>query len=172
MIIEDIQSLPVQTSVIVEGAFVTPALAGVAGNAVWLMPSQEEQVARVEHRNPGVDHSGLIWGWNLICGQLEGTEANVVVVDGQTVEQTIAAVEQAFGASLDSGPAARTTDERRSLLRISNRYLAENTRRRTTHAFDCECAQPGCTAVIELDPDDVPPLLAQAPPSIITPEHA
>ncbi|MFF0344704.1 hypothetical protein [Kribbella sp. NPDC004875] len=172
MIIEDIESLPVETSVIVEGAFVTPAMAGTGENAVWLMPSQKEQVARVEHRNPGADHSGLIWGWNLVHGQLEGTGANVVVVDGQSVEETITAVERAFGATFESGPAARTTGERRALLRVSNGYLAENTRRRTVHAFDCECAQETCTAVVDLHVDELPSLLAAAPPSIVAPGHA
>ncbi|TCC01568.1 AAA family ATPase [Kribbella soli] len=100
MIIEDIQALPV--SVVVEGAFVTPAMAGVAENAVWLMPSKDEQLARLEGRNPGGDHNGLVWGWELVRSQLEGTGAHVIVVDGQTVEQTLKAVEQSFGALLGS----------------------------------------------------------------------
>lgn len=99
MIIEDVQA--VKTSVVVEGAFVTPAMAGVAENAVWLMPSKEEQLVRLEGRNPGGEHGGLIWGWELIRSQLEGTGAHVIVVDGQTVEQTLKAVEQRFGARLE-----------------------------------------------------------------------
>ncbi|RZT27647.1 hypothetical protein EV649_1418 [Kribbella sp. VKM Ac-2569] len=100
MIIEDIRSLPVATSVVVEGAFVTPAMAGVAENAVWLMPSKDEQLARLEGRNPGGEHGGLVWGWELVRSQLEGTDARVIVVDGQTVEQSLKAVEQSFGALL------------------------------------------------------------------------
>ncbi len=100
MIIEDIQALPGETSVVVEGAFVTPTMAGVAENAVWLMPSKDEQLARLEGRNPGGEHGGLVWGWELIQSQLEGTDARVIVVDGQTVEQTLKAVEQQFGALL------------------------------------------------------------------------
>ncbi|TDX03628.1 hypothetical protein EV647_1872 [Kribbella sp. VKM Ac-2566] len=100
MIVEDVQALPVGTSVVVEGAFVTPAMAGVAENAVWLMPSKDEQLARLEGRNPGGDHSGLVWGWELVRSQLGGTDARVIVVDGQTVEQTLKAVEQRFGALL------------------------------------------------------------------------
>jgi hypothetical protein len=107
MIMEDIHSLPVETSVVVEGAFVTPAMAGVAENAVWLMPSREEQLARLERRNPGGVHEGQVWGWGLVRSQLEGTNARVVMVDGQTIEQTLTAVEQSFGAILRSCPAAR-----------------------------------------------------------------
>ncbi len=98
MILEDVRALP--ASVVVEGAFVTPAMAGVAENAVWLMPSKGEQLARLEGRNPGGDHKGLVWGWELVRSQLEGTDAHVIVVDGQTVEQTLKAVEQRFAALL------------------------------------------------------------------------
>ncbi|TCC28837.1 hypothetical protein [Kribbella sindirgiensis] len=97
MIIEDIQALPGDTSVVVEGAFVTPVMAGVGENAVWLMPSRDEQLARLERRNPGGDHKGLVWGWELVRSQLDGSGARVIVVDGQSVEQTVEAVEQAFG---------------------------------------------------------------------------
>lgn len=96
MIIDDIRTLATGTMVVVEGAFVTPAMAGVGENAVWLMPSKAEQLARLEHRNPGGDHEGCVWGWELIRGQLEGTDAFVIAVDGQTVEQTLRAVEQRF----------------------------------------------------------------------------
>jgi hypothetical protein len=98
MIMEDLQ--PLKGPVVVEGAAVTPELAGVAENAVWLMPSSEEQLARLERRHPEGIHHGLIWGWNLIRGQVEGTAANVITVDGQTVEQTLSALEQAFSRLL------------------------------------------------------------------------
>lgn len=96
MILEDLQTLAPKTPVVVEGAAVTPEMAGVGENAVWLMPSSEEQLARLERRHPEGIHHGLTWGWSLIRGQLEGTAATVITVDGQTVEQTLAAVEQAF----------------------------------------------------------------------------
>ncbi len=184
MIMEDIHSLSVDAAVVVEGAFVTPRMAGVAENAVWLMPSREEQLARLERRHPDGVHQGLVWGWELVRSQLEGTSASVVVVDGQTVEQTLLAVEQRFGAILGSCPAARTTDERRSLIRISNQQLAEQATERLRlernkenghHAvrlFDCECAEANCSQVVELAVEEMPTLLAQAPPSIVSPEHS
>lgn len=183
MIMEDIHSLSVGTSVVVEGAFVTPRMAGVAENAVWLMPSREEQLARLERRHPGGVHKDHVWGWDLVRSQLEGTSASVVVVDGQTVEQTLMAVEQRFGAILGSCSAARTTDERQSLIRISNRQLAEQATERlrlgrdeengrhAVRVFDCECAQVNCSEVVELAVDEIPTLLAQARPSIVAPEH-
>ena len=184
MIMEDIHSLSVDTSVVVEGAFVTPRMAGVSENAVWLMPSREEQLARLERRHPDGVHKDYVWGWDLVRSQLEGTSASVVVVDGQTIEQTLMAVEQRFGAILGSCPAARTTDERQSLIRISNRQLAEQAtetlrlgrnKENGHHAvrvFDCECAQANCNEVVELAVEEMPTLLAQAPPSIVSPEHS
>ncbi|MER7243445.1 hypothetical protein [Kribbella sp. NPDC000426] len=94
MIIEDIRSSAAGATAVVEGAFVTPAMAGVGENALWLMPSKEEQLARLEHRNPGGNHEGRVWGWGLVRSQLEGTGARVIVVDGQTVDQTVMAVEK------------------------------------------------------------------------------
>lgn len=179
MILEDIHALPVDTSVVVEGAFVTPKIAGVAANAVWLMPSRDEQLARLEHRHPGGVHKDYVWGWNLVQSQLEGTNATVVVVDGQTVEQTLTAVEQSFGTTLESSPAARTTKARQSLIRISNHQLAKQATERLrlglnkqNCVFDCECAQANCTEVVELAVKEIPTLLAQAPPSIVSPEHS
>ncbi|MEV5961850.1 hypothetical protein AB0L70_08800 [Kribbella sp. NPDC051952] len=99
MIMEDIQS--VRTSVVVEGAFVTPQMAGVAENAVWLMPSKEEQRARLQHRNPDTNHEGYIWGWDLIRSQLKDTNATIIPVDGQSIDQTLKAVEHAFSAILE-----------------------------------------------------------------------
>jgi len=183
MIMEDLRSLPVDTSVVVEGAFVTPSMAGVAGNAVWLMPSREEQLARLERRHPGGVHKDYVWGWELVRSQLEGTGAGVVVVDGQTVEQTLMDVEQRFGAILGSCPAARTTDERQSLIRISNRQLAEQATERLrlghnkengphTVRLDCECGQAHCHQVVERAVEEMPPLLAQVPPSIVSLDHS
>jgi shikimate kinase len=184
MIMEDIQSLSVDTSVVVEGAFVTPEMAGISENAVWLMPSREEQLARLEHRRPGGDHRGQIWGWGLVRSQLEGTGASIVVVDGQTIEQTLKAVEQRFSAIMGSCPAARTTAERQSLIRISNRQLAEQAPERqrlernkenghhAVRVFDCECARANCHELVELAVAEMPTLLAQAPASIVSPEHS
>ncbi|TCC56544.1 hypothetical protein E0H73_33260 [Kribbella pittospori] len=180
MILQDIHALPTNASVVVEGAFVTPTMAGVANNAVWLMPSRDEQLARLERRHPGGDHEGQLWGWNLVRSQLEGTNATTIAVDGQTIEQTLTAVEQTFAANLDSSPAAHTTESRQSLIRISNHQLANQATERlqsarnhhqATYTFDCECAHPNCNNLVALTVEEMPALLAQATPSIVSPEH-
>lgn len=162
MILEDIDALPVRTPVVVEGAFVTPGMAGA--QAIWLLPSQAEQRARLQHRNPDLDHEGFIWGWNLVNSQLDGTGATTIQVDGQTPEQTLNAVERHFTAVLPpSRPAADP-----ALIRLGNHQLAN---RPTPQPFACECPRPDCTAVINLSPTESAPLLSQPPPSITAPTH-
>lgn len=183
MIMADIQSLSIATSAVVEGAQVTPEMAGVDKNALWLMPSREEQLARLERRHPdGVDE-GMVWGWGLVSSQLEGTDATVIVVDGQTVEQTLITVEQNFSAILASSPRARSIAERRNLIRLSNRKLAEwaseklrlgrakGNRHQAVHMLDCECAQANCSEMVELTVEDMSAALLHAPPSITSAEH-
>lgn len=166
MIIDDLHDVTV--AVVVEGAFVTPAMAD--GHAVWLMPSEEEQLARLRSRNPGEPLEGYLWGRQLIASQLEGTDATVITVDGQTPEQTLVAVEQTL--RLNTFPAARTPEDRRSLIRISNRHLTTHAteRNRATVILDCECADPTCTALITL-PTQQATHLTNKPTAIITPTH-
>ncbi|HZX05145.1 hypothetical protein, partial [Kribbella sp.] len=140
MILEDLQSLPVDAPEIVEGAFVTPAMAGTGPNAVWLMPSKSEQQTRLHHRNPGANHEGLLWGWQLINDQLAGTTATVIKVDNQTIPETLAALEQHFAPFL-TAHATPDTPSRQSLIRLNNTQLATQAqaRNRTTPTtFDCE----------------------------------
>ncbi|MEQ7124888.1 hypothetical protein ABN034_10225 [Actinopolymorpha sp. B11F2] len=104
MIREDLMSLPWPLAV-VEGALVTPDLAGPTGSAVWLMPSQEEQRARLEKRHPEGVHHGYLWGWQLIRTQLDAApDATTIAVDNQTVSQTLAAVEGQFAERIAAGP--------------------------------------------------------------------
>ncbi|HEY3556438.1 MAG TPA: hypothetical protein VGL05_03205 [Kribbella sp.] len=166
MILEDVEALGVRTPVVVEGAFVTPALAGVDGNAVWLMPSRAEQLTRLQHRNPGADNEGFVWGWNLVNSQLEGTAATMISVDGQTIPQTLAAVEAHFAGLI---PARPSTADRPSLIRLGNRQLAG---RPGSQTFDCECGRPSCTDFVQLTSEQSSTLLAVEPPSITSPQHS
>ncbi|WP_344747293.1 hypothetical protein [Kribbella aluminosa] len=164
MILEDIHA-----PTIVEGAFVTPTMAGTGPNAVWLMPSKPEQLARLHERNPGANHEGLIWGWQLINDQLAGTTATVINVDNQTIPQTLNALEQHFAPLLTAHPTP-DTPTRQSFIRTSNNQLVvqAHARNRTTPiTFDCECADPTCTDVVELTPT----ALSQARPAILSPRH-
>ncbi|WP_166679466.1 hypothetical protein [Kribbella pratensis] len=67
MIIDDVRALATETMVVVEGAFVTPAMAGVGENAVWQSGRSSRNSARywhaVEWRNDaGAYWAGCAWG--------------------------------------------------------------------------------------------------------------
>ncbi|MEU8227828.1 hypothetical protein [Kribbella sp. NPDC048915] len=168
MILSDLSAA--DTAVVVEGALITPSMAGVGPDAVWLMPSAEEQQARLNERNPGESHEGYRWGLELIRSQLSNTGATVVNVDGQSVAETLATVEQLFSPVIASATAADSPAARRSLIRTSNLHLVTHAqvRARTSVTLDCECATRTCTAQITLSPNDAahrtstptPPLLA------------
>ncbi|MFD2077745.1 hypothetical protein [Actinopolymorpha cephalotaxi] len=183
MVSADLLSLP-WPLVVVEGALVTPDLAGPSSNAVWLMPSQEEQRARLERRNPGEAHDGYLWGRQLIQDQLVAAPgAATIVVDNQTVGQTVAAVENHFAERIAAGPTARGARERQQLLRYANEVAVTHSmtglaRRhglpdagRLVRTFDCECAAPTCDALLDLSVSDAATVLAGPPPALLAPGH-
>ncbi|GAB3404755.1 P-loop nucleotide/nucleoside kinase family protein [Flindersiella endophytica] len=181
MIREDLLAMP-WPLVVVEGAFVSPELARPAGHAVWLMPSQEEQRARLEKRHPKGVHHGYLWGWQLIRSQLDAApDAATIVVDGQSVGQTIAAVERHFAELIAAGPTARSRVERQDLLRYANEVALTHsmTARRpvppgageAVRTFDCECAAPTCDALVDLPGSEAAAALADPPPALLAPGH-
>lgn len=183
MIREDLRSLP-WPLVVVEGALVRPDLATSAGAAVWLMPSQEAQRARLEKRHPEGVHHGYLWGWQLIRKQLDAApDAATIVVDDQTVSQTIAAVEDHFAERIATGPTARSVRDRLCLLRYANQValthclttLARAPEGREAGAivgtFDCECAAPTCEALVDLPLSDAAAALDDVSPALLAPGH-
>lgn len=179
----DLLSLP-SPLVVVEGALVTPDLATPTGSAVWLMPSQEEQRARLEERHPEGVHHGYLWGWQLIRNQLDAAPyAATIDVDNQTVSQTVAAVEHSFAERITAGPTARSVGERQCLLRYANEVALTHSLTGIARApvpgdagtvirtFDCECAEPACEALVELPVSDAAAALAAPPPALLARGH-
>jgi hypothetical protein len=183
MIRADLLSLP-RPLVVIEGALVTPELAEPSSNAVWLMPSQDEQRARLEKRQPGDVLDGYLWGRQWIRDQLDAApDAATIVVDNQTVSQTVAAVEKHFARQLAAGPTARDVGERQALLRYANEVAVTHSmtglaRRhdlpdagRLVRTFDCECAAPACEALVDLSVRDAAAVLSDPPPAFLAPGH-
>jgi hypothetical protein len=182
MICEDLLSLP-WPLVVVEGALVSPDLASPMGNAVWLMPSQEEQRARLEKRHPEGVHQGYLWGWQLIRNQLDAApDATTLVVDNQTVSQTLAAVEDHFAERIAAGPTARSARDRQCLLRYANEVavthsLTASARQPTpgpskiVRTYDCECGVRTCDALVDLPVSEAAAVLAAPPPALLAPGH-
>ena len=183
MIGADLRLLP-WPLVVVEGALVSPDLATAAGNAVWLMPSQQEQRARLERRHPEGVHHGYLWGWQLIRKQLDAAPgAATIVVDNQTVSQTLAAVESHFAECIAAGPTARSVRERQCLLRYANEVAVTHSlagvargsvpgdASTVVRTFDCECAEPTCVALLALAVGDAAAALAAPPPALLAHGH-
>lgn len=183
MIREDLFSLP-WPLVVAEGALVTPDLATPMSHAVWLMPSQQEQQARLKKRHPEGVHHGFLYGWRLIRGQLDAAaDATTIVVDNQSAPQTLAAVESLFADLIAAGPTARNRRERQDLLRYANEVAlahAMTTPRRLpappgasklVRTYDCECAAPTCQATVELPASAAAAALADPPPALFAPGH-
>jgi hypothetical protein len=153
-------------------------------NAVWLMPSREEQLARLERRHPDRVHHGYLWGWQLIRGQLDAApDTATIVVDNQTVSETLTAVESHFADRLTAGPRAQTVRERQHLLRYANQILVSHSLTglergflsgdpsTIIRTFDCECADSGCVALVDLPVGDAAAALTNPPPSLLAPGH-
>jgi hypothetical protein len=90
-------------------------------------------------------------------------DAPILVIDGsQTIDETVAAVEELFAAALAEGPRAKTPAERRALLREGNLAIVEQVRayyarpwadgdaESIDRPFICECGSPACVASVVL----------------------
>ena len=80
-------------------------------------------------------------------------------------------------------PTATTTEQRRALIRAGNaaivgQYRAGLARPWSTgdpaevvRAYDCECARPGCVALVELPLTAFPEPYAHRSPALLAPGH-
>lgn len=181
--LDQLATEPPAAGVVVEGALITPDLAPLS-RSVWLMPSAAEQRRRLVARSGSTDiHHGLIYGHSLIADQLAGTSAVVINVDGQSISETLTAVEVALTSTLDELPGARSRSDRQQVIRYGNRSLADQLRigidsrlidtgnLAVARTFDCECGRTGCDAMVELRPTEAIRLAAEPPGSICDPRH-
>lgn len=183
MVYSDLRSLPSKPFVVAEGASVTPEMAEYSPRAVWLMPTREEQGRRLVKRNPDDDHEGYAYGHALITKQLAGKPVDVVVVDGQTITETIAIVERLVLGDLPVGASAGTTNERRALIRYANRIAVAHSLAAFEHqdlppdadkvvrTYDCECGSASCSDLIDLSVQDAKVALLAEAPTILADGH-
>jgi hypothetical protein len=87
-----------------------------------------------------------------------------------------------FARRLTDGPVATTVAQRRRLLRYTNQTIISQCLGWLTHQprldirpaaqlFDCECARPDCTALVELPVESAQSAAATEPPAILAAEH-
>ncbi len=183
MIADDLRALPASPLVVAEGGPITPAMVTVPGRAVWLMPSREVQHERLRRRHPEGVPAYYLQTWDTLTATLAESPVSTLVVDGLTEEETLAEVERIFAPALAEGPTATVVEERRALIRYGNDALV------TQHAgpltrpevpvdtstvvrtFDCECADPACTALVDLVVADAVAAVAEPVPAILAAGH-
>jgi hypothetical protein len=179
--IDDLHRLPDSPIIVVDGAPPDPAVA-VGGQVVWLLPSQAVQCARLEQRHPDGVPPRYVRQWQSITEHAAASGDATVVVDNLTVEETVDEVERVFAHRLAEGPLAATVTQRRELLRYTNRAIIAQNRgwlahqperdvRLAAQMFDCECARPGCTALVELPVEAAESAAAAGLPTIVAAEH-
>jgi gluconate kinase len=180
LIIEDLHALPASPIIVVDGA--PPDSAAAAGRAVWLLPSQALQRARLEQRHPDGVPPRYLQQRVAATEHPAASSIPIVTVDNLSVEQIIAEVERVFARRLAQGPVASTVTQRRELLRYTNRTIiaqchgwlthqAGRDVRPTAQMFDCECAQTACTALAELPVETAESAVTADPPAIVAAEH-
>jgi adenylate kinase family enzyme len=182
MIVEDLRSLSAAPLVLAELAPPYPVIASM-GQAVLLMPSQDVQRVRLERRHPQGVPLRYLRSWQTMTEKLEEAGTHVIVVDDLTIDDTTAEVERFFAHRIAEGPKAETIEQRRDLLRYANQavvaqylgwshYTPAGDVRKAVLEFDCECAEPTCTALVRLPFGDASTAVTSAPPSILATGHS
>ena len=158
MVADDVARLPASPLTIAEGSCLSPALVDDHTSAVWLLPTPAAQETWLTARDGQANRL-----YRLLAAEIE-REARahrmpVLTMDGsRTIDETVTEVERLFARALAEGPCARTPDERRALLRESNRAIIEQVRafyarpwasgdaENVERSFVCECGEPDCIA--------------------------
>lgn len=185
MAVDDVHALPADPLIVAEGTCLTPSAVGVTDCALWMLPSEEVQRARLDERGLGANVADL---YRLlvreIAGEVEEFGGQRLIVDGtHSIAETVAAVEEIFARQLADGPIAATVAERQALVRFSNRAIvvqyetgcarpwATADLRTLVRPFSCECGGVDCDELIELAIADFPPRPDETSPALLAPGH-
>lgn len=188
--LEDLAALPDRPSVITDGTPFTPEVVGPDPlrppvHAVWLFA--EAQIRAARNRRRGWGGAGGPADLDRAARMAAEVEAaggvKIITSDHESAERTADAVEEICADWFRDQPGASTVEERRALIREGNAAIVGQYRAglarpwattrpdEVTRAYDCECAAPGCTALIDLPLTVFPdPFLPDSPP-ILAPGH-
>jgi dephospho-CoA kinase len=175
MVVDDLRATPPSPLTVAEGTTVSPALVAQPGRSVWLIPSPELQQARLKERDGNANQLYLLLATE-IEREARAHDAPILTIDGsQTIDETVAAVEELFADALAAGPRAESSTERRMLLREANlatvaqvrafyaRPWADGDADAIDQPFICECGDTTCDASIVLNVGTVATQPALAP---------
>ena len=162
MVVDDLRAMPLSPLTVAEGTTVLPALVAEPGRSVWLIPSPELQQTRLKERDGNANQLYLLLATE-IEREARAHDAPILTIDGsQTIDETVAAVEELFADALAEGPRAESPAERRALLRDGNLATVEQIRAyyarpwangnadTIDRMFICECGDPACDASVVL----------------------
>jgi len=169
MVLDDVRSLPAAPLVVAEGDVIAPNLIDPE-RAVWLDPDMNFQL---RHRSAA---------WVEIGSPVDEARSigiPTVVVEGtRPIHDIVDEVEELLAGPLRTGPHARSTDERRLLLRTANLDIVDQIRTgcarpwataeadTQVRSFVCECGGSSCDRDVDATVGDA----ATAP--VIAEEHA
>lgn len=169
MILDDLEELPKTPAVIVDGTTVTPDLIGDSKSVVWLFASAQARDSRVRQR-----------GWGAVNDETNELRAHLIKVasttaagesidtSNRTVAVILDMVDEVAGSWLARQQRATSIGERRQLIRAGNVAIVRQYRaglarpwatadpRSIIRAYDCECAQLGCTSLVDQPLSDFP----------------
>lgn len=162
MVVDDLCAMPPSPLIVAEGTTVSRALVAELSRSVWLIPSPELQEQRLKERDRSANQLYLLLATE-IEREVRAGNAHILTIDrSQTIDETVAAVEEIFADALEEGPRAETTGERRALLREANLAVVEQLRGfyarpwadgdadSTDRSFVCECGDPTCEESVVL----------------------
>ena len=151
--------------------------------AVWLGAATSDRADRNRQRGWGAagGEVDLIKNREL-RRELESSKAATIDTTGNAIRQTLLDVERFATAWIERQPRAESPAERRALIRESNAQIVSQYRsglarasNPTTdpliRAYDCECADPGCTAFVDRALESLPEPFDDTSEPILTPGH-
>lgn len=187
---EDLLALPAHPAVVADGTPFTPATVGPDPikppvHAVWLLADADIRAARNRGRGwGGAGSPDDLDRAARIAAAVDAAGGTMITTsDHESAVQTVDAIVRACADWLHDQPVASTIMERRSLIREGNaaivgQYRAGLARPWATtrpeeivRAFDCECAAPGCVALIDLPLTAFPEPFTAESPAVLAPDH-
>ena len=178
MVLDDVAALPNTPAVVVEGTPVVPSMVPPRSMAIWLTAEPTTRAGRTRQRGWGAGGGEVdMIKERELMAELEHTDAARIDTTGQTdPAETLAKIETIAADWLGNRPTARSRRERQSLIREGNAAIVSQYRggmiragntagAGLVRAYDCECGQTDCTAMVERTLGSLPePFTPSAPP--------
>jgi cytidylate kinase len=162
MVLDDVAALPDEPAVVAEGTNITPSMVPKPSLAIWLTARPGIRAIRNRQRGWGAagGDADLIHDQQLTAELDEAAALVIDTSDHEDPSETLARIETIAAGWLATRPAAGNRRERQTLIREGNAAIVTQYRDGMARAgnpegdglvriYDCECADPGCAALVE-----------------------